>query len=412
MGADTRNETLSRATTELRHGNLVVADLLAQTLLRAHPEDPLAHNLVGIIAIKLGLRAEALAAFERALTARPGDRAVQDNLLRTKSLPLVQPVGGERFLLIKAWGYGFWADANHLLGCLLLAEITGRKPVTHWSRRSLFSDGSGDDAFGHFFEPISDVSIGDLRLLKTGDVFPPHWSTSTLAHDDWTKLQRRGPGGIEFLGRRETLAVSDFYIGVIDLLPWIPQSHMLHRATLDQVYCYLTEKYLRPVQYITETVARFHREHLFGRKTMAIHVRGSDKATEFVQLDAFNTEYFSHLDAEPGETLFYLMTEDARLLEAFRRRYGNRIVATQSQRTTNDTGPHHLAGVDRKHLGYEVLVDARIGLHCDGFLGNGRSNVSATIEMMKAWDGKARLLAPSQLREPNLHLYGGVLRQG
>src|SRR4051812_28856508 len=33
--------------------------------------------------------------------------------------------GGKRYLLIKAWGEGFWSDMFHVVGCLLLSEITG-----------------------------------------------------------------------------------------------------------------------------------------------------------------------------------------------------------------------------------------------------------------------------------------------
>jgi len=44
----------------------------------------------------------------------------------------------EKFLLIKAWGYGFWSDVSHVLGQLLVAELTGRTPIVHWGQNSLF----------------------------------------------------------------------------------------------------------------------------------------------------------------------------------------------------------------------------------------------------------------------------------
>ncbi len=38
----------------------------------------------------------------------------------------------DRFLLIKSWGCGFWSDVDHVMGQLLVAEITNRIPVIYW----------------------------------------------------------------------------------------------------------------------------------------------------------------------------------------------------------------------------------------------------------------------------------------
>lgn len=58
------------------------------------------------------------------------------------------------FLLIKSWGYGFWSDVEHVIGALLLAEMTGRTPVVHWGGNSYFSD---DEGGGTPFEPFSNL---------------------------------------------------------------------------------------------------------------------------------------------------------------------------------------------------------------------------------------------------------------
>ena len=47
--------------------------------------------------------------------------------------------GEQRFLLIKAWGFGFWSDVLHVLGGLMLAELTRRQPVVFWGSNSLYS---------------------------------------------------------------------------------------------------------------------------------------------------------------------------------------------------------------------------------------------------------------------------------
>ena len=79
---------------------------------------------------------------------------------------------------------------------------------------------------------------------------------------------------------------------------------------------------------------------------------------------------------------------------------------TDSQRTTGDVGIHYssASSIGRTRLGYEVMRDTYLALRCDKFLGNGRSNLSAIVEVSKRWDsGACRLLVPSQLlNEPNL----------
>ena len=52
---------------------------------------------------------------------------------------------------------------NHTLGCLLLAEITGRTPITLWGENSLFR-GGGQDAFALYWAPVSTATIADATL--------------------------------------------------------------------------------------------------------------------------------------------------------------------------------------------------------------------------------------------------------
>lgn len=403
----TGSENAVRAANEaLKRGNLPLADFIAQGLLRAEPTNPFAFNVVGIVAARLGLRAEALDYFQRALAVAPNFQTARDNFQRAMALPSPRVPPLERYLLIEAWGAGFWADVNHALGSLLLAEISGRQPITLWGANSLFSDGSESDAFRFFFHPISAIPRTDLSKLNVHDIFPAGRAAATRPRDIRAKLRNQGPAGIYFLGRPETLAISDYYIGIIDLLPWIPANHALHSRAIDEIYRYLNEKHLRPGDVVSDEIEKFCRAHIHGRNTIAVHVRGSDKAAEFVGLGGFNASYFTFLDAEPPDTQIFLLTDDARQLHLFRERYGARVIATDSQRTHSDMGPHNVAGMDKVRLGREVLADVYIALACDRFLGNGRSNVSASIEMLKDWKGHARLLAPSQLREPSLFLHG------
>ena len=74
--------------------------------------------------------------------------------------------------------------------------------------------------------------------------------------------------------------------------------------------------------------------------------------------------------------------------------------STDAQRTNAAVGLHHAPGNDGEKLGDEVMIDTYLALRCTRFIGNGRSNVSAMIALLKDWpEDTCRLLAPSQLLE-------------
>ena len=306
-GGDGLTERLRSAVGHLKDGRPAIADFICQDLLAADPGNVAAIDLLGLVAARLGLRAKAINYFNAALALDPGYRPAKRNLRRiTRSREAIarpHAIDGPRYLVIKAWGCGFWSDVGHVMGSLLLADITGRIPVTHWGWRSLFSDGSAQDAFQFYFEPVSPITLDALLALDDADFFPSKWSVANLGLDDQAKWNGHGSrmAGIEYLSRAETIAVADFYIGVIDLLPWIPKSHSLFGKTLDEVYRDLVARYLRPKHEIAAAVDAFWDEHLSSGPTIAVHVRGADKRDEMPGIDTFNNRYFGLLDRlDPG----------------------------------------------------------------------------------------------------------------
>jgi hypothetical protein len=92
----------------------------------------------------------------------------------------------KKFLLIKAWGYGFWSDIDHVLGQLLLCEMTGRIPIVCWGSNSNYNTGKIDNAFELYFEPISQYTIHDM-LAKDFTFYPPKWTCENLLSNDVNK---------------------------------------------------------------------------------------------------------------------------------------------------------------------------------------------------------------------------------
>jgi protein O-GlcNAc transferase len=399
-------------------GNLPKAEKFCRMALAEAPNAVWAMTLLGKIALGLGQIRFARQYFAEAAAADPESADLVANLTyaENQSLPAnLAPTGDERYLLIRAWGQGFWSDVSHVIGQLLLAEMTGRTPVVHWGANTRFgAPNAGDDGvsanlFPYFFEPIGEVDL--TALAQPGwDYFPPKWTPDNLGGPEintWEGAQSR-MAAMYFLNCAERVAVSDFYTGVADLSPWIPHDHPLHGQSVEALYRYLVKKYLRPSAPIAQEVSDFYDKNLAGLPYISVHVRGSDKIKEQADLGDVNESYFTVLDnylsQDPACNIF-LFTDDNRVLQRFISRYGAKVIFTECDRTDNDDGVHVDQKIDPRRLGVEVVKDAYLAAQGLGFVGNGSSNVSCMVVHLKDWrDGETTLLAPSRHdHDPFLH---------
>jgi hypothetical protein len=387
-------------------GDLAWADSAARCILVREPERVEMLDLLGRIAARAGYHEDSVRYFDQALSLSPAHATAASARASMEYSP-THPSQQPRYLVIRPWGQGFWSDVSHVMGCLLLAEITGRTPVSHWDQTSLYSDGSESDAFRLYFKPLSAIAIDDLAAGNP-TFFPDTWSAGSLRLGQ----RQQGPNrpryaGLLYLNRQETVAVSDFYVGVVHLLPWIPRTHPLFSLPITDVYRWLAAKYLHPRDDIMAEVDRLHTALLIGASSIAVHFRGLDKQREYraVRLDnPVMEDYFDNLDREPASRRIFLLSDDEDVVRAFRARYGERVVCTPFQRSSGHTGLHHQQAREPVRLGREVMIDAYLALRCDKFLGMGLSNVSDMIAMLKPWaDGTCTILGPSVLRDIPLH---------
>lgn len=412
----------------LRKGNLAQAEILLRLVLEREPTNALALNFLGLIAHAVNLPHFAIQYFNEASRLAPRWEAPRQCLKKVNQQlsGYVSRKGGcdaqtgdgleikhvkqmDKFLLIKAWGLGFWSDVSHVLGQSLIAEITGRIPVVHWGTNSLFGDDTGSNAFEFYFEPLSAVAIDDLKR-EDFDFWPSKWNHSNLEEGEinkWTGPYSR-VAGLYLLGRSERVVVSDFYTGVIDLRPWIPPDHHLYGLSIDELCSYLVRRYLRPRQEILDEVDEFYRRHLVSSDFISVHARGSDKAMEMQDLAAVNRQYHEiirrRLTAE-GDCRLFLMTDDSRVLNHFVDLYGNRVVTTNCQRTNNEEGIHYQPVPNRRRLGMEVMVDVYLAAKGRAFVGNGFSNPSLVVRYLKDWvEGDVSLIGRNMY-----HTYNTVL---
>ena len=403
----------------LGRGNLQLADYLCREALRDNPQDALAMSLLGHMASGLRRHQLADAWFTRAASLRPD--AVEIAAWRDRAREMAQAaralaasvapkaLARPKYLLIKAWGYGFWSDMDHVVGQLLLAELTGRTPVVHWGANTLFGARDVANAFELYFRPVSGATQDGLAAWGQS-FFPAKWTAATLRDENVNKFQ--GPGSrtsaLHLLARDEDVVVSDFHGKVVDLMAWIEPDSPWHGLDYQAVYRRLFAKYIQLQPALQARVDAFADARMAGRRWVAVHVRGSDKITELRDLELVNQQYRHRIEkmvqADPGMGVF-LLTDSEHFAREYRQTYGDRVLLADVARSADATGVHY-AGHEGRKLGEEVVLDAHLAARCDAFLGNGASNVSTAIRHLKDWaPGAFELIGADFLASPNLMLH-------
>lgn len=404
----------------LEKGKLAAAEVVARRLLFEGFDDPALHNLLGRVAMSVSRADVAKREFARALEMNRGFKPAAKNLALAENALAQNPGTGtphqptgaadERFLLIRSWQQGFWADVDHVMGQLVLAEITGRTPITHWGHESRFSGDPTRDAWPSFFEPVSGRTIADVRG-KGFDYYPPRWSDATLEDTHiaiWDPPEQR-PAALHFLDRAERVCVSSMHASMECVTPWLHESHPWFGKGVLQVQREVVKKYVRPSAEARERVDAFAAKHLAGTPTVALHLRGSDKVVEDKNIFDLHIEALELAEKrrrELGESArLFLLTDSLQALDMARTRVGDKLVTTEAARTDANVGLHFQDAQDKKALGMEVLCDALLAARCDAFVGLGTSTVSASIRHLKDWAPGACTLVGTVMNDaPNIWL--------
>lgn len=294
----------------------------------------------------------------------------------------------ERFLLIRAWGSGFWSEMEHVSGSLQLAEMTHRIPVVFWGPESLYASENPlhRDSFTNFFNTLSDYRISDLEQ--------PHFSYYPAK---WHHGNLREAGDVDFseldsiaslFDRQENVLVNRIHTHHIfsQLTQEGFPEHLCNEEKHEAIY--RTRFRLQPE--ITRAVDSFYKNRMAHRHPiLGVHIRGSDKVIEVPQLSDYNDLYpdliEEYLKVQP-DACIYLMTDSEEILFTYKERYGNRIISTPSVRTSNEaTAVHFLPDYKGHDKGIDIVMDTYLALKCDHFIGAYYSNVSLAIKRLKKW---------------------------
>jgi len=398
------DDDIAKAHSAMQRGNLALAEIVCHGLVAQGVRVPIVFNMLGSIAATFKVYWKAVECFREELSLSPGspharsDFETAKRMLREQSLR--RPDGRQRFLLIKAWGCGFCSDLDHVVGCLLLADVTGRTPIIHWGRNSLFRNDDQEDAWPSFFEPVSRYALTDL-LGKGYAYFPPKWTDANLSDGDVNRIEGFASrmASIYYFNQPEDVAVADFFVGVRDVFQWIRPGHQLSGKHISTVYRELVKKYLKPRPDIVARVDAFAHQHFEGHEVLAVHVRGSDKPGEDGGLSERNQQSLQAVSkiALQNPTLrIFLLTEDLNVSTQYASLFGDRLITTDCLRTGSTQGIHLQPQASRARLGTEVMTDMYLATRCSQFVGVATSNVAAMILHLKDWpEGSTTLFGPN-----------------
>jgi glycosyltransferase involved in cell wall biosynthesis len=182
------------------------------------------------------------------------------------------------------------------------------------------------------------------------------------------------------------------------LLPSIPKSHPWHGKPRGEVYRLVAGKYLRLRPRIAARLDALHRASMADRSpVIAVHVRGTDKFREPDYKLSLET-YFDIIDRDAPDWRIFLLTDQAQCVDAFRERYGARVMVSDAHRSAGRNAVHHDREADRTVLGAEVVIDTYMALRCRKFVGHGLSNLACIVSVLTDWvEGDCILFGPSLL---------------
>lgn len=380
--------------------NWLLAAYYAAEVLQVEPRDPIAWRALARAAVGLGRRKAAERFLQQIRATGAGQSGRDDELdeltRRVNEIREPAPHAGPRYLVVREWGAGFWADVEHVIAQLLVAEATARTPVVFWGSTSKFYPrGFSGNAWEEYFEPVSAVPMGQVVQEAAGlTIAPRKWDAGNLEGPVFNRWNGEGArfSAILALGCPENIVVADFHTSSFVIGMWVPPSLPMLKLPYQQ----LLRRYLRPRPAILERVAGIRRSWGEG-PVIALHLRGTDKPAEQPRIveanEALTHDALRRLDAT-GARLF-LLTDSASLRAGLAAQLGPRLITTDAIRSDGVEGLHLSGQHDPRRLALDVMVDTYLAAGCDEFFGCTASNVACMVARL--WSDRAT----------GLNLYGG-----
>ncbi|PYG84997.1 GDP-fucose protein O-fucosyltransferase [Ruminiclostridium sufflavum DSM 19573] len=337
-------------------------------------------------------------------------------------------MSSDRFILIKAWSYTLWADIDHVLSQLLIAEITNRIPVIYWPTHCLHNGFVQTNGFELYFEPISGYTIYHIAKPEY-TYYPPIWDSDSLLADDRDRdtWMYRNIGDI--ISSNANVVVGDAYYNVSELIPFVKKQHSTYGMTVEQTYHYLYGKYIKIKPDIEMEVQGYYNSWIKNNHpVLAVHVRRVDENEVFDARNSkeygnqyWNKVYKRYIKKRNPEKIrrlspkgrikkpnglyhseirkyvekynikkIFLLTDCEETVKEYQKLYGTKLLFTDGKRIkSGDEASQMESPMIKRRRGIELIKDTYLAAKCDFFIGNDFSHLSHTALRIKDWGDKS-----------------------
>ena len=264
----------------------------------------------------------------------------------------------QKILEIRSEKAGFFAIFLQVIGNLEWCEKNNYKPWVNFSDQNCLywvEDGyrGTKNAWEYYFENVSDycpenVESDGVEVLTWNWYNPPN--EDGIGLDNWDSK-------------------------------WNDEPPLFYRKYVNK----LIVKYIRIKDYIEKQVNEFFAESMNNGKICGVHVRRTDSVADLSKRSPFLNQYIKEvnhyikhveLKENNSKVKVFLATDDAKVLEEFRKTFGNRLIYCDFTRSSSGEALHISSKVNKPKVGEEVLIECLLLSKCD-FLIHSRSNVSS-----------------------------------
>lgn len=318
-----------------------------------------------------------------------------------------------KYLLIREWGCGFYADFLHVVQGLFLADSIGRVPLVHWGKESLYNNLNHEDVFSSFFD-VGAIGLELDRTCLSGlSIYPAEYEEDPFSYFTSNKYEKDLELNLNYL---RDLVNSDKDIVVYDRFMNLQNiCKIVGVENLKSGYKSLVNQYHKPsaevLQLLTSRLLKIN--YSLDRKFNAIQLRLSEKVrTEEAQRIALDNyyNYFMNNISDASADLF-VCSESQLAIDYFKETYPGRVIVTPANRKVhkfsadsqrlgikdNQFVPEFLLktpGLDKKYMGFEVMLDVLIASNAEKFFGS-YSNVAKIIAYLQQ-DNAESVLLPTE----------------
>jgi hypothetical protein len=231
------------------------------------------------------------------------------------------------------------------------------------------------NAWEYYFAPVSPLTLGEV--FGRDEAYLTH--CNIFDFDPARSVANQNPRHVYDLSRRGHVPVPS-HVTVVNRWPAFDAGTRHVREDRRAIVRRLIDEFIRVHPAITASVETWAARHLAGRQVVGVHVRGGEHDDEIEGWHALAHAplrlYFREVDAaldQRPEAGVLLATDTTRTLDAFRRRYGDRMLSYDARRSDGDGAPHVDFGGPL--VGEEVLIEGLL-LARTQFLVHGISNLS------------------------------------